>query len=76
LASRIWSGVLKDLADLEIEFRMAVVAEGAPNFHGSEDGVDDKSPNDVSREVRRLRSIRKPIGLADLERTEKIDGAA
>src|SRR5215469_4827754 len=54
---------------------MAVVADGASYLHRSEDRVYDKRPDDVSRQVGRLRSVGKFISLADLERAKKIDGA-
>ena len=54
-------------SDLEEELSVAVITDGSSGFHRSKSCIDDESPNDVTRNVGRLGTVRKLVRLADLE---------
>src|SRR5258705_8347935 len=60
-------------SDLEEELSVAVVADGACGFHRSKPCIHDECPNDVTRNVGRLGTVRRLVRLASLEDSSKID---
>lgn len=72
----MYSAVSEDLAHLENEFCVAIVADGAADLHGSKQSVHNESSRHISRKVRRFRTIWQLIRFANLEHRQEIDGAA
>ena len=54
-------------SDLEKELGVAIVADSPSGFHRSKPRIDNECPNDVTRNVGRLGTVRKLVRLADLE---------
>jgi len=54
-------------SDLEKELSVAIVADSPSGFHRSESCIDNECPNDVTRDVGRLGTVRKLVRLAELE---------
>jgi len=61
---------------LEEELGVAVIANRAPYFHWTEQGVHNQASDHIARKIWRLGPMGKLIGLSNFKHTYEVDGTA